>query len=107
MKTTYRPDLVQVHLKLEYKDKASEEMSDVFHAAMRRIDRNYPLNPLRGPDEGVKTCLKCHGVVWDRPQPYMEPKILKVLAKQLGIKVKVVSFLEVCSGGYHHAIPTF
>ena len=97
MRTTYQYK-EKLHLVLKYKDETSEKLSDIFHAAMRMICASYPIDPLRGPEDKIKMCKRCQGMVWEKPQGFMSPKLIKVLGKQLGIKVTVVSFLEKCSG---------
>lgn len=106
MRTDYKV-IEKIHLRLDYKDKPSREMADVFHAAVRLCCRAYPIDPMRRPDATVATCQLCHGIVWERPQGYFSPKVLKTLAKQLGIRVKVVSFLENCHGKSALEVPKF
>lgn len=107
MRTHYNPGLNKIHFVLSYKDKPSEQLSDIFHAAMRMCCMHYPIDPMRPADTKLKMCKRCKGVVWDHPQGYMNPKVMKTLAKQLGIKVTVVSFLEKCGGEEEERVPQF
>ena len=106
MRTVYKP-IQKLHIKLKYKDAASEQLADIFHAAMRSICMAYPLDPLRRTDETIKMCKRCGGAFWEKPQGFISPKLLKTLAKQLGIKVIVESFLEKCTGELEDKVPNF
>lgn len=105
MKTDYRV-IDKIHLNLEFRDKPSKDLGDIFHAAVRACCREYPINPDRRPEETVEYCNECDGMVWTRPQGYMAPKILKVLAKQLGIRIRIISFVENCKGKTFRAVPS-
>lgn len=86
-----------VHLVMRFKGKSNDK-EDVFHAAMKKFDKDYPIDPMRRPDEKVNVCKSCGGIEWLRPSAILNPSIMKRLAQQIGLRLKIHKFDYKCSG---------
>ncbi len=87
----------KVHLRLRFR-KATPEQIALFHAVVHSLDHDYPYNPLSTIPVKVMMCEKCEGVEWPRPIASLTVKVLKRIAAQLGVQMKVQRFLPYCNG---------
>lgn len=76
----------------------SNDKEDVFHAIMKKFDGDYPIDPMRRKDATIKVCTECGGFEWLRPSAILNPSIMKRLATQIGLRLKVHKFDYKCSG---------
>lgn len=74
------------------------DMEDVFHAIMKKFDKDYPIDPMRRPDEKVAVCTVCKGLEWKSPSCIITPTIMKQLATQCGLKLKIHRYDVKCMG---------
>lgn len=65
---------------------------EMFHMALAASDGDYPIKPDRKTKDLVRFCTKCNGLLWNRPN--FEPAQLKLFAKQLGLGIKIHSYID-------------
>lgn len=92
----YHTSVQSLHLKLRFK-RASAAQIDLFHALLHKMDKDYPFDPLNG-QRSVYKCEQCNGVMWPRPISMLSARVLKRLAAQLGLQMKVQQFNTACKG---------
>ena len=86
-----------VHYRPRFK-RSSSEKEDVFHYFMKLFDKDYPIDPMRKANDKIPTCKKCGGLLWKRPSVTLSPSIMKRLALQIGMRLKMDQFSSSCDG---------